>query len=108
MPQAVNEQVEIPAPVKEPPNGPQVLSMRWAVQLAMSLRPVFFNIGQRLNGSIHKDGEIGMEAPFKLKEYTVATRPDPADFPWTVIAVTDGGAGAEFQGSNGTSWVNLG
>lgn len=104
MPQPVPEQVEIPSPQGE--RG--LLGFGWAVTMAISLKSTFYSIGQRLNGSLHKDGEVGMDAPFKLKTYTVATRPDPADYPWTVIAVSDGGAGAEFQGSNGISWVNLG
>lgn len=41
-------------------------------------------------------------------EYTVATRPTASAVPRTIIFVSDGGAGAVFQGSDGTSWVNLG
>lgn len=40
--------------------------------------------------------------------FTVATRPDVADWVGRVIFVTDGAAGAVFQASNGTAWVNLG
>lgn len=43
-----------------------------------------------------------------LPEYTVATRPTASTVPRTIIFVSDGGAGAVFQGSDGTSWVNLG
>lgn len=39
--------------------------------------------------------------------YTVATRPTNVGA-GTVIFVSDGGAGAVFQGWNGAAWVNLG
>ena len=44
---------------------------------------------------------------FQLATYTVATRPTnlPAG---TIVYVSDGGAGAVFQGWNGAAWVNLG
>ena len=42
-----------------------------------------------------------------LRTYTVATR--PVGVPGgTIIFVSDGGAGAVFQGYNGAAWVNLG
>jgi hypothetical protein len=74
----------------------------------MSLKSVFYSLGQRLNGSIHKDGQVDMEAPFGLKPYTVATLPDATEYEGKIIYVSDGGAGAVFQGSDGTVWVNLG
>lgn len=40
------------------------------------------------------------------KSYTVATR--PAHSAGNIIFVSDGGAGAVFQGSTGAAWVNLG
>ena len=49
----------------------------------------------------------GVNAP-TMPEFTVATRPAAAAWRGKVIFVSDGGAGAVFQGSNGTSWVNLG
>lgn len=107
MPQSVPEQVEI-APPSGPPGRDRVLGFGWAAMLATSLKPVFYSLGQRLNGSLHKDGQVGMDAPFKLKQYTMATRPDPTEYPDTIIAVSDGGAGAYFQGSDGTNWVDLG
>lgn len=39
--------------------------------------------------------------------YTVATRPSGVS-PGTLIFVSDGGAGAHFQGWTGSAWVNLG
>ncbi len=104
MPQPVQEQVEVPSPSGT--NG--MLNFQWAISIAMSLKPVFYAIGQRLNGSIHKDGEVDMAAPFGLAEYTVATLPDPTEFEKKIIYVSDGAAGAKFRGSDGTSWVNLG
>ncbi len=43
----------------------------------------------------------------QLPTYTVATRPTGLTVP-TIIFVSDGGAGAVFQGWNGAAWVNLG
>lgn len=44
-----------------------------------------------------------------LPTYTLATRPAASAVKaGTQIFVSDGGAGAVFQGSNGTAWVNLG
>jgi hypothetical protein len=41
--------------------------------------------------------------------YTLATRPAATTVPaGTIIYVSDGGAGAVFQGSTGAAWVNLG
>lgn len=40
--------------------------------------------------------------------YTLATRPAAAAMPNRIIVVSDGGAGARFQGSDGTTWLNLG
>tara|TARA_R110000772_G_scaffold131301_6_gene239591 strand:- start:46 stop:270 length:225 start_codon:yes stop_codon:yes gene_type:complete len=74
----------------------------------MSLKSVFYSLGQRLNGSIHKDGEVDMEAPFGLKPYTVATLPDAADFEGKILYVSDGASGAKFRGSDGATWVSLG
>lgn len=42
-----------------------------------------------------------------LPSYTVATRP-AGQAAGTIIFVSDGGAGAVFQGWNGAAWVNLG
>lgn len=56
----------------------------------------------RMNGCYPKDGSEGLTA------YTVATRPAAASAPGAIIYVSDGGAGAVFQGSNGSTWVNLG
>lgn len=82
--------------------------LSWAGNLVKAVGARFAAIGIRLNGSIHKDGEIGMAAPFKLAEYAIADLPPAADYPWTIVAVTDGAAGQQFRGSNGVAWVNLG
>ncbi len=51
-------------------------------------------------------GNIIAGAGILHKTYTVATR--PAHAAGNVIFVSDGGAGAVFQGSTGAAWVNLG
>jgi hypothetical protein len=55
-------------------------------------------------GTFKLDADGGINLP----TYTVATRPSAAARTGQVIFVSDGGAGAVFQGSNGAAWVNLG
>jgi hypothetical protein len=51
----------------------------------------------------------GVQGELRVKEYTVATRPAAGDAgAGAIIFVSDGGAGAVFQGSTGSAWVNLG
>jgi hypothetical protein len=65
-------------------------------------------IGFRLNRVLPKDGSEAMSQPFKPGSFTTATRPAASAWPGAVIYVSDGAAGAKFQGSDGTAWVNLG
>lgn len=76
--------------------------------LTSALSRIFTEIGYRLNRVTPLDGSERMTAALPLATYTVASRPSAATHPWAVIAVIDGGAGAQFQASNGTAWVNLG
>lgn len=76
--------------------------------LVASIARLFMEVGYRVNRVLPVDGSEPMSGPLRLAEYTVATRPAASAHPWSVIAVTDGGAGAEFQASNGTAWVNIG
>jgi hypothetical protein len=64
----------------------------------------------RLNRVLPKDGSEPMTGPLQLNSYTDApdTKPAAASWPRAIIYVSDGGAGAKFRGSDGTSWVNLG
>jgi len=93
-----------PAPetVLLPDPSSATFSASWASSLLVALRRAFLETGVRVNRLLPKDGTEG------LKAYTVATRPAAASAPGAVIYVSDGGAGAVFQGSNGASWVNLG
>lgn len=56
--------------------------------------------------------EVGTVQPARtlgrVPIYTVATRPTLGASERLVIAVSDGAAGAQFQGWNGSAWVNLG
>src|SRR5262245_55514235 len=65
-------------------------------------------MGFRVNRLVPKDGSEGMSQPLKLATFTVATRPTASSWTGSIIYVSDGGAGAVFQGSNGAAWVNLG
>ena len=46
--------------------------------------------------------------PPLLPGYAVADIPDATLHEGAIIYVSDGASGANFQGSDGTSWVNLG
>lgn len=70
--------------------------------LVQALTRVLINMALRINGALPKDGSEGLTA------YTVATRPSAAGRDGAIIYVSDAGAGAKFQGSNGATWVNLG
>ena len=70
---------------------------------ARYLQPLFNAIGFRVNRCYPKDGSEG------LTPYTTATRPTgTAVRPGSIIFVSDGAAGAKFQGWDGSAWVNLG
>lgn len=71
-----------------------------AQSLAVELIRLLNSYGYRLNRVLPKDGSEGFTS------YTVATR--PAGVTGAIIYVSDGGAGAVFQGWNGAAWVNLG
>lgn len=70
--------------------------------LLVFLQGALIRAAARMNNCYPKDGSEGLTA------YTVATRPAAASVPGAVIFVSDGGAGAVFQGSDGSAWVNLG
>lgn len=101
--QLVEERPGLPlAPSQSPP------PTQWLVSLLKALSRLFTEIGYRLNRTLPKDGSEAMTAPLVLRAYTVATRPAAADYAGGVIYVSDGGAGAVIQASNGAAWVNLG
>lgn len=101
-------------PVSERPLVPQAIPatlqgvLVWTNALLKQLLSIFAEYGFRLNLVFPKDGSEIMTGPIQLREYTTATKPTAADWEGAVIYVSDGGAGAVFQGSNGSSWVNLG
>lgn len=52
---------------------------------------------------------LAVNGMFRIGSYTTATRPVASSVgAGTLIYVSDGAAGAKFQGSDGTNWVNLG
>ena len=85
-------------------------------RLMVALKSFFVRLLERVNVDLAEsddvmllDGTQAMTAPLGLETYTVATLPAAAAGNAGHIAfVSDGGAGAVFQGSNGTAWVNLG
>ena len=93
-----------------PPAGvrnPQAIS-NFLVGLVARLTAYFYDVVLTLNNMPTLQGTRPMVAPFPLATFTVATRPAATAWAAGVIFVSDGGAGAVFQGSNGTAWVNLG
>lgn len=59
-----------------------------------------------IGSSLTATGRVTATSGAIMGSFTVATR--PAHAAGLVIYVSDGGAGAVFQGSNGSAWVNLG
>ena len=80
----------------------------YLASLLMALMNTFARWSVRINAVLPKDGTESMTAPIVLNTYTVATRPTASDWTAGVIYVSDGGAGAVIQASNGSAWVNLG
>lgn len=75
--------------------------MKWAwqqVETSLSLPKLIALLNQKL--------PLIPQTAHQLPAYTVATRPSSPD--GTVIYVSDGAAGARFQGRHGGAWVNLG
>ena len=99
-------------PVEQPPFLPRTVGVGphspFLSSLLQALSGILIRIAVRLNATLPKDGTEPMTGPVVLATYTVATRPAAASWTRGVIYVSDGGAGAVFQGSNGAAWVNLG
>ena len=101
-------------PVEEAPGLPSAPTTAdkpvatWAGGMVSRLSKLLREFAGRVNATLPKDGTEPMSGPLPLARYTVATLPAAADAPWTVVAVTDGGAGAVIRASNGSAWVNLG
>lgn len=101
-------------PVEEAPGLPSAPTTAdkpvatWAGGMVSRISKLLREFAGRVNATLPKDGTEPMTGPLPLARYTVATLPAAADAPWTVVAVTDGGAGAEVRASNGAAWVNLG
>lgn len=101
-------------PVRERPLFPHIVPetplglLRFSSDLVRQLVDILSEYAFRLNRVLPKDGTEAMAAPLVLRSYTVATRPNAADWEGGVIYVSDGGSGAKFQGSDGSAWVNLG
>lgn len=102
--QVYSPQPGFPSPPS--PNFPSIVF--WAGALIRTLTQTLASFAFALNRALDTDGHLKMKAPLQLATYTVATRPAAADWPGAIIYVSDGGAGAVFQGSNGAAWVNLG
>jgi hypothetical protein len=80
----------------------------WAAALTRNLTEYLSKVSFSVGVALDVDGHKAMAVPLRLATYTVSTRPTASDWPGAIIYVSDGGAGAVFQGSNGSAWVNLG
>lgn len=103
MPEPVIETVQLAQP-----NTDNQSANAWGQLIVRQLIEVIQQHGQRINGSIHEDGGIVMANPLVLQPLLTAALPPAPTWPGGIVFVTDGGPGAEFQGSNGVVWVPLG
>lgn len=79
------------------PSGHSASSLEaWAVAMTRALTQLLGPMMHDLN-----------QQP-RCPEFTVATIPAAGDWKGRIIFVSDGAAGAKFQGSTGAAWVNLG
>lgn len=101
-------------PVNERPFLPQVVPQTLngifatVSELIRRLVELFSEFAFRINKVLPMDGTEPMTGPLMLATFTVATRPTASSWTGSIIFVSDGAAGAKFQGSDGTNWVNLG
>jgi len=91
-----------------PPRGLPVTITTWAGDLIRVLFGILAEANIRLNRVLPKDGTERMTAALPLLSVTVATLPAASANTGNIIFVSDGGAGAVFRGSDGTTWVSLG
>jgi len=88
--------------------GTMASVQRWAGASATALAQLTAELSRHINRILPTDGADGMQAPLPLASYATADIPAAADWEGAIIYVNDASAGSQFQGSNGTSWVNLG
>jgi hypothetical protein len=94
-----------------PPRGADPSLAIFGSDLIRTLTGLFTSVNMRVNRTLPKDGTEPMTAPLELMTYTDTPDTKPAAAAanaGSIIYVSDGGAGAKFRGSDGTSWVNLG
>ncbi len=104
MVQPVGERPGFPSP----PRGLPTALTGWAGDMVKVLSSLFTETNARLNRVLPKDGTEAMTAALPLQEVLVAALPAASANEGRIIYVSDGGGGAVFRGSNGSSWVNLG
>lgn len=97
MPRPVNERPPLP----QPPRDERGI-FGWALTQMRVLLDTFQQHGHAINGL--QEGR----SPIPQATYLTADIPDAADHEGAIIYVSDAAAGANFQGSIGTGWVNLG
>lgn len=86
----------LPPGLPSPTGHSQESLASWASALTRSLTSIFASLLHELVQQPH------------CPEFTTATIPAPGDWKGRIIFVSDGAAGAKFQASTGTAWVNLG
>lgn len=93
----VTEDLNLPSSVPNEAGGLPA----WLTEFATRLKQAF-----RIHRHVFP-ATLGSE--MRVRSYTTATKPTAANAGvGAVIFVSDGGAGAVFQGSTGAAWVNLG
>ncbi len=104
MVQPVGERPGFPSP----PRGLPLGVTGWAGDMVKVLTGIITETNSRLNKMLPKDGTEVMTAALPLQEVLVADLPAASANEGRILYVSDGGSGAVFRGSNGSSWVNLG
>lgn len=94
----VREQIDLPHPRFN--DEPQV--RRWGLSVVQRISILLRDMALRLNGSIHKDGTVEMDAPLGLKVYTLSSLPAAADWQDHIVLV-DG----NLYRSTGSVWVQV-
>ncbi len=101
-------QVQETPGLPNPPRGLPIALTGWAGDMVKVLSGLLAATNIRVNRLLPKDGTEAMGAALPLQAVLVADLPAASANAGGVLYVSDGGPGAVFQGSDGTSWVNLG
>ena len=81
--------------------------MSWSAALIRQLTALYQEYGYRVNRTLLVDGTEPMQQPLPLAGFTEATLPPAADWPGSLIIVSDGAPGDRLRYSDGTAWITV-